>query len=84
MFSVLFIFSLSVYFEGVEGPLMDFALRWCEVYKWVDLPFVFDAMCCMNLLLFKMYIFQCPYSFALKSDVQKLHFIKIVIFYMNA
>lgn len=63
---------------------MDFALRWCEVYKWVHLPFVFDATWCMNLVLFKMYIFQCPFSFALKLDVQKLQFIKIAIFYMNA
>lgn len=43
-----------------------------------------DATWCMTLLLFQMCIFQCPFSSALKLDVQKLHFIKIAIFSMNA
>jgi len=62
---------------------MDFSLRWCEVYRWVHLAFVLDARWCVNLLLFKMCIFQCPFSFAFKLDIQKLHFIKIAIFCMN-
>lgn len=47
------------------------------------LPFVFVAIWCMNLLVFEMQVFQHPFSFALKLDVQKLHFIKIAIFYKN-
>lgn len=37
VFSFFFFFKFYFLYYFCVGPLMDFTLRWCEVYKWVCL-----------------------------------------------